>query len=146
VDPAGRVLLRNNLHLDAVGKPLRALGEGILSLDEAPEWARYDAPIDPLLAAARVLRRAGSRPARRDPIDARIVQSVLRGDGRVIDSQEEVGGYPSRATARRVLKIPDGAEARRALLERLSLELGEDARLELQPLWKRIGVTPPRER
>jgi hypothetical protein len=146
VDPAGRVLLAQNLHLDARGKPLRALGEGILRLEQAPEWARYDAPIDPLLAAARVLRQAGSRAARRDPIDTRIVQSVLHGDGRIIDSQEEVGGYPTRATARRVLKIPEGAEARTALLERLSIELGEDARLELQPLWKRIGVTPARER
>jgi hypothetical protein len=70
--------------------------------------------------ANSVVRTAGSRPWQRDPIDQRIVDSVLRREGRIIDSQEEVGGYPRREPTRRELgTIPEGAEARRQWLERM---------------------------
>ena len=41
-----------------------------------------------------VLAGVGAVLPRRDPVDARIVQSVERRDGRIIDSQDEVGGWP----------------------------------------------------
>jgi pectate lyase len=41
-----------------------------------------------------VLARAGARPAGRDPVDERIVQSVRDGIGSIIDSQDDVGGWP----------------------------------------------------
>ena len=36
----------------------------------------------------------------RDPIDARIVEDVRKGTGRIIDSENEVGGYPVRPETR----------------------------------------------
>ena len=36
----------------------------------------------------------GARPWERDAIDARILNDALTGTGRIIDSQDEVGGYP----------------------------------------------------
>jgi hypothetical protein len=72
---------------------------------------------------SRVLRSVGSRPARRDPIDTRIVQSVIRGDGAIIDSQDQVGGYPVRARTTRALKVPDEIKERQRWLESLSREI-----------------------
>ena len=41
-----------------------------------------------------VIREAGARPWDRDPHDARIVADVIEGRGRIIDSEQDVGGYP----------------------------------------------------
>lgn len=67
--------------------------------------------------AGPALRNVGARPARRDPIDERIVQSVMRCEGRIIDSQKDVGGYPVRAMTKRALVVPDDIDERRAWLE-----------------------------
>jgi hypothetical protein len=60
----------------------------------------------------QVLRDVGSRPWKRDPIDQRIIDTVLQKTGRIIDSQEEVGGYPKPAMTTRALQPPaTGLEA-----------------------------------
>jgi hypothetical protein len=41
-----------------------------------------------------VLRNTGARPADRDGVDSRIINDVKNGTGRIIDSQEDVGGWP----------------------------------------------------
>jgi len=53
-----------------------------------------------------ILTHAGARPADRDPIDQRIIDSVKKKQGRIIDSQNEVGGYPDYAPVYRKLEIP----------------------------------------
>lgn len=50
---------------------------------------------DAIIAAAR------ATPWNRDPIDRRIVAEVIEGRGEIIDSQEEVGGYPQYAPTRK---------------------------------------------
>lgn len=42
-----------------------------------------------------VLATAGARPADRDAVDARIVTEVQAGTNRLIDSQDDVGGWPA---------------------------------------------------
>ncbi len=54
-----------------------------------------------------ILANAGARPAERDPIDQRIIDSVKKKEGRIIDSQEEVGGYPNSDPVYRKLNIPE---------------------------------------
>lgn len=44
-----------------------------------------------------ILPNAGARPADRDKVDLRIINDVKNGTGRIIDSQEEVGGWPPLA-------------------------------------------------
>ena len=44
------------------------------------------------VAYERVLAEAGAHP--RDEVDARVAEDVLFGRGRIIDSQEQVGGWP----------------------------------------------------
>jgi len=48
-----------------------------------------------------VIEKAGATPWDRDPIDRRIVADVVEGRGEIIDSQDEVGGYPQYAQTRR---------------------------------------------
>jgi len=136
VDPGGRVFLRDNVAVAANGATLPMTDDGVVPLPSP-----RDLPdIHPWDAAAHVLRSAGARPAHRDPIDARIVRSVIEGTGRIIDSQEQVGGYPVRTqTMCGALSVPDGVDARRKWLEGLSNALGDDTTLDLAPLWKRLG-------
>ena len=49
-------------------------------------------------ASARVLAHAGASLPQRDSVDQRIVSDVHAGSGRVIDSQSEVGGWPTYAS------------------------------------------------
>ena len=50
---------------------------------------------------ASVYKAAGARPWARDPIDQTIVDEARAGTGRLIDSQDEMGGYPVRPSARK---------------------------------------------
>ena len=51
------------------------------------------------LAYALVLKTAGASLPRRDPVDARIVDAVRRREGSIINSQEQVGGWPVLVSA-----------------------------------------------
>ena len=46
---------------------------------------------------ADVLKNAGATPWNRDLVDRRIVANVIEGRGEIIDSEEQVGGYPRYA-------------------------------------------------
>jgi len=119
---------------------------GAEQLPAPPVWSSDIHPSQPWRAVESVLRTAGARPAKRDPIDARIIRSVIDGTGSIIDSQEQVGGYPMRAQSARAVTVPDGSDARRKWLDGLSRDLEEDATLDLGPLWKRMGVARTTER
>ena len=54
-----------------------------------------------------VLQNAGARPADRDPVDARIIRQVRQRTGRIIQSQDDVGGWPDLPEKRRELTIPE---------------------------------------
>ena len=60
---------------------------------------RFDvAPVTTLPAQGareEVLAKAGATAPRRDPVDARIVGEVRDGSGSIIDTPDEVGGFPS---------------------------------------------------
>jgi len=140
VDRGAQVFARDNIAVAANGAPLRMTDNGVVLLTAIPEWSPQIAGTRPWDNLARVLRSAGARPARRDPIDARIVRSVIDGDGAIIDSQEQVGGYPVRAPATRAVVVPDGLEERRRWLEQLAMDLGDDTSIDMAPLWRRLGV------
>ena len=56
---------------------------------------------------AYVLSNAGARPASRDSVDQRIINGVRTREGSIINSQDEVGGYPNPQPVHRKLTIPD---------------------------------------
>lgn len=68
----------------------------------APEWKVMPAED----VADHVLRYAGSRPSKRDAVDARLIDAIARGRERIIDSPGEVGGLPARSEVRGRPDIP----------------------------------------
>jgi hypothetical protein len=64
-------------------------------LSRPPLWPEGLVALPSSLVQAYVLAKAGARPWNRDAVDKRIVQTVRAGGGRVIDSEDEVGGYRS---------------------------------------------------
>lgn len=71
-----------------------ALSDNGATVLDAPVGS-FDVPTETAAEAyERVLANAGATLPRRDAIDARIVQSVREGTGRIINSAVEVGGVP----------------------------------------------------
>lgn len=54
-----------------------------------------------------VLANAGARPWDRDAVDKRIVNDVKNKTGRIIDSQDQVGGWPNLPETHRALTLPN---------------------------------------
>ncbi|MBN1866624.1 right-handed parallel beta-helix repeat-containing protein [Candidatus Sumerlaeota bacterium] len=80
------------------------------SLTVLPNEPIWDERLEVLPAsetAEYVIRHAGARPQQRDPIDQRIVDDFLARRGRIVDSQNDVGGYPQYRTTSRPLKAPE---------------------------------------
>lgn len=96
----------DNVAVDRLGRPLPELGSYTTA---AVDFIGIERP--PLPEAVRVLPAAevqdaiiagaGARPWDRDPIDSRIVANVIEGRGAIIDSEQEVGGYPDYAETHR---------------------------------------------
>jgi hypothetical protein len=86
-----------------------------------------------------VLKFAGARPRERSETDARIVQSLIDGTGTIIDSQNEVGGYPVYdTTSRKIENIPATDNERRVWLDSISTSLEAAADLDVSPLYEFI--------
>jgi len=93
-----RLDIRDNLALKADGSPMETtgrFGEATPRLT-LQAHAYVDRTAELRGHMAEVLATCGARPEMRDPIDARIVEDVRKGTGRIIDSESEVGGYPAR--------------------------------------------------
>ncbi len=56
---------------------------------------------------AFVLAHAGARPLDRDRVDERVIDDVKMATGRIIDSQEDVGGWPQRPMTMHRLEVPE---------------------------------------
>ena len=63
-----------------------------------PAWAQISTQ-SAKDASERVLAEVGATLPRRDAVDCRLVQQVRRGTGKIIDSQDEVGGWPELKSA-----------------------------------------------
>jgi pectate lyase len=61
-------------------------------------WAQV-ATQSPKEALASVLDTAGATLPKRDAVDCRLIQQVRSGTGKIIDSQDEVGGWPKLKSA-----------------------------------------------
>lgn len=66
----------------------------IKHLTKAPFWPEGLKLMPSSQVEAYVLANAGARPWDRDAVDRRIIREVKAGTGKVIDDEQEVGGYP----------------------------------------------------
>jgi len=137
LDPGAFVEAAGNLARDRAGNDLRELDAGITPLGASGAGPSEATPAATLNA---VLRGAGARPAERDPIDRRIVESLVSGTGRIIDSQSQVGGYPVRPESRRPVQVPAGAPARRDFLQQRMAALATDKDLDISALLNRLKL------
>jgi hypothetical protein len=97
----------DNLAVDRIGNPLPELGRyaagsaRLIRAAEPPVWWR-GLEVRPVEEVERwVLENAGARPWDRDAHDVRVLADAAEGRGGIIDSQNQVGGYPHPEPTRR---------------------------------------------
>jgi len=102
----GDAFMHDNLSFKMDGSPASLISGEINILKEKPFWPEF---IDALPASEvvdYVTKNAGARPKDRDKTDKRIIKDFLNKKGKIIDSQDEVGGYPEARMTHRSLEIP----------------------------------------
>ena len=119
----GDAYMRDNIAVDKAGKPAALTGGRINKLKEKPAWPDGLTPLRAKDAAARIVRYAGARPADRDETDKRIIHDFQTRKGRIIDSQDDVGGYPKPKPTKHKLNVPSKPAQIEAWLGRLAVEL-----------------------
>lgn len=114
-----------NEGFDYRGGEIPELREAFETLAEPPVWPEGLEAMVASQALVVVSRTVGARPRDRDAIDGRIIREALAGEARIIDSQEEVGGYPEIEPVYREEPLVVPAEDRRRWLGRLAEEVEE---------------------
>jgi len=71
-----------------------------------PIWTTPLTPLPGSTVEAAVYAHAGARPKDRDTVDTRIINETKARTGRIIDSQSQVGGWPSLAQNQRAFVVP----------------------------------------
>jgi pectate lyase len=101
-----RVFAEDNLVVDRIGNPLPPLGRYTttpLNIDElasAPALPYGVSVMPSTQVQDAVIANAGARPWDRDDIDRRILADTIEGRGAIIDSEQQVGGYPKHPETR----------------------------------------------
>lgn len=107
VSHLGDAYMADNLAFDRDGKAVPLVSGKITELKERPVWPEGLKPLVAEDVIRRVIEHAGARPRDRDETDRRIIREFEERTGRIINSQDEVGGYPKPALTVRDLDIPD---------------------------------------
>lgn len=80
-------------YLGAKGKILESKPDNVVIKEQAPTWPDGLKAKPSSETKAWVLANAGARPWERDAVDKRLIGEAESGGGRIIDSENEVGGY-----------------------------------------------------
>ena len=92
--------MKDNIAVDRIGRPLPMLGRyttspaKIIEVKNAPGLPEGVKPISAVDVENSVIANAGARPWERDEHDWRVIADTIEGRGKIIDSEQEVGGYP----------------------------------------------------
>lgn len=95
----------DNIAVDRIGRPIPKIGSYTTAPARVLPLKKPALPINvrPMRASAvqdMVIYTAGARPWDRDAIDSRIVADTIEGRGAIIDSEDQVGGYPQHKETR----------------------------------------------
>ena len=108
VSSRGDAYLEDNLAFTRDGQPGPLVSGSVNLLTKKPVWPEGLRALPSGEVVASVIAHAGARPKDRDETDLRIIRNLVERKGRVIDSQEEVGGYPQTAMRTRKCDGPSG--------------------------------------
>lgn len=103
----GDAYMEDNQAFDIEGKPIPLTFGDINILKEKPSWPHNFRALPSEDLLDYMVKNVGARPNDRDEIDRRIIQDLLDRSGEIIDSQEEVGGYPKHPESYHRLDIPE---------------------------------------
>ncbi|MEM1296522.1 MAG: right-handed parallel beta-helix repeat-containing protein [Verrucomicrobiota bacterium] len=96
-----------NVGFNRQGQPIPVLRRPFETLEAPPLWPEGLETMGETETLWHVARSVGARPGDRDATDTRIVREALTGTSRIIDSQDEVEGYPEVEPVQRPLEVPD---------------------------------------
>jgi hypothetical protein len=103
----GDAYMEDNLAYENNGLAAPLTAGEIVLLKNKPVWPDDFEPLSSEDVVDHIVNHAGARPRERDEIDQRIVMDFLNKKGKILDSQEEVGGYPTPKKTYRKLNIPE---------------------------------------
>jgi hypothetical protein len=98
---------RDNIAVDQIGEPLPMFGRyttapaKIIQVDKPPLWPEGLNPMPASAVQQYVLHNVGARPWDRDYDDVRLIADVAEGRGKIIDSQDDIHGYPAETETHR---------------------------------------------
>jgi pectate lyase len=100
ISGAGQVLvyLSDNVAKTTDGGTATLIGGNAalaITADTAPTWPEGFVAMPADRVAEYIRANVGARPWDRDAIDSRIVEQALAGEGAILNSEQEVGGYPT---------------------------------------------------
>jgi hypothetical protein len=104
---------RDNIAVDQIGEPLPMFGRyttapaKIIQVDKPPLWPPDVQPMPAAAVQEYVLHNVGARPWDRDYDDVRLIADVAEGRGKIIDSQDDIHGYPKEDETRRAFNPAD---------------------------------------
>ncbi len=104
---------KDNIAVDQIGRPLPMLGRytasraRIIEVKTPPTWPPYVKVIPADDVETALLLDAGARPWDRDYTDERVLANVSSGRGWIIDSQQDVHGYPVQTPTSRPFNPDD---------------------------------------
>jgi hypothetical protein len=92
--------MKDNIAVDRLGRPLPMLGRyttspaKIIEVKAPPTLPEGLKVLPAVEVENSVIANAGARPWDRDEHDWRVIADTIEGRGRIIDSEQDVGGYP----------------------------------------------------
>ncbi|MES2722696.1 MAG: pectate lyase [Pseudomonadota bacterium] len=104
---------RDNIAVDRIGRPLPMLGRyttgpaRIIETWTPPTWPEGLKPMPAVDVQKSVLMNAGARPWDRDYDDVRLLADVAEGRGTIIDSEQDLHGYPVQKPTARAFNAAD---------------------------------------
>jgi hypothetical protein len=103
---SGTAYSEDNLSFDAAGKAATIVGPSVTTLTQKPSWPTGLVARPASQVTDWVLAHAGARPKERDAVDQRLVTEFKNGTGGFVNSQNDVGGYPTATASTRALSVP----------------------------------------
>lgn len=105
--------MKDNIAVDRLGRPLPMLGRyttspaKIIEVKTAPALPEGVKLLPAVEVESSVIANAGARPWDRDEHDWRVVADTIEGRGRIIDSEQDVGGYPVQLASHQAFNPAD---------------------------------------